>query len=72
MNRILLVGRLTRDCELRYTNNGVANGKFTIAVDRNYTNQNGEKETDFIFISVWRGLAENCAKYIPLRDLSWL
>lgn len=69
MNRVVLVGRLTRDCELRYTSNGVANGKFTLAVDRGYTNQNGEKETDFIFISVWRGLAENCAKYTQKGSL---
>ncbi|WP_028778254.1 single-stranded DNA-binding protein [Shimazuella kribbensis] len=63
LNRVVLVGRLTRDPELRYAKNGVAVAKFTLAVDRNYTNQQGERETDFIFISVWRGLAENCAKY---------
>jgi single-strand DNA-binding protein len=63
LNRVVLVGRLTRDPELRYTANGAAVAKFTLAVDRNYTNQQGERETDFIFISVWRGLAENCAKY---------
>jgi len=63
LNRVVLVGRLTRDPELRYTANGAAVAKFTLAVDRNYTNQQGERETDFIYISVWRGLAENCAKY---------
>jgi single-strand DNA-binding protein len=63
LNRVVLVGRLTRDPELRYTANGAAVAKFTLAVDRNYTNQQGEREADFIFISVWRGLAENCAKY---------
>jgi single-strand DNA-binding protein len=60
---------LVRDPELRYLQNGAAVAKFTLAVDRNYTNQNGEKETDFIFISVWRGLAENCAKFIGKGSL---
>jgi single-strand DNA-binding protein len=60
---------LVRDPELRYLQNGAAVAKFTLAVDRNYTNQNGEKETDFIFISVWRGLAENCAKYTSKGSL---
>jgi single-strand DNA-binding protein len=63
LNRVVLVGRLTRDPELRYTANGTAVAKFTLAVDRNFTNQQGEREADFIFISVWRNLAENCAKY---------
>jgi single-strand DNA-binding protein len=63
MNRVCLCGRLVRDPELRYTTNGAAVAKFTLAVDRGYTNKQGEKETDFIFISVWRGLAENVAKY---------
>lgn len=69
LNRVVLVGRLVRDPELRYTANGAAVAKFTLAVDRNYTNQNGEKETDFIFVSVWRGLAENCAKYTSKGSL---
>jgi single-strand DNA-binding protein len=63
LNRVVLVGRLTRDPELRYLQNGAAVAKFTLAVDRNFTNQNGEREADFIFISVWRNQAENVAKY---------
>lgn len=65
INSVVLVGRLTRDPELRYTANGAGAAvvKFTLAVERNFTNQIGERETDFIFISVWRNLAENVAKY---------
>jgi single-strand DNA-binding protein len=69
LNRVVLVGRLTKDCELRYTTGGTAVAKFTLAVDRGYTNKQGEKETDFIFVSVWRGLAENVAKYTSKGSL---
>jgi single-strand DNA-binding protein len=69
LNRVVLCGRLVRDPELRYLQNGAAVAKFTLAVDRNFTNQNGEREADFIFISVWRGLAENCAKYTSKGSL---
>lgn len=61
INRIIIIGRLTKDPDLRYTQSGVAVTKFTLAVDRNYKNQNGEKETDFIDTLVWRQLAEICA-----------
>lgn len=61
-NRVILIGRLTKDPELRYTPNGVAVATFTIAVNRPYTNQQGEKETDFIRILTWRKLAEVCAQ----------
>ena len=61
LNSVILIGRLTRDPELRYTPNGVAVGGFTLAVDRPFTNQQGERETDFIDIVVWRRLAETCA-----------
>jgi single-strand DNA-binding protein len=54
---------------MRYTDSGTAVARFTLAVDRNYTNQQGEREADFIFISVWRGLAENCAKYLSKGSL---
>jgi single-strand DNA-binding protein len=63
LNRVVLVGRLARDPELRYTASGVAIARFTLAVNRNYTNQQGEREADFIDITAWRGLAENCANY---------
>ncbi len=64
INRVVLLGRLTRDPELRYTPSGVAVATFSLAVDRRFTNQQGEKETDFINIVVWRQLAELCANYL--------
>lgn len=64
MNHIFLVGRLTRDPEIRYTPNGVAVATFTLAVDRPINNDNGEREADFIPIVVWRKLAENCANHL--------
>lgn len=64
LNRIVLIGRLTRDPELRYTQNGVAVASFTLAVNRNYKNAQGEQEADFIDIVVWRGQAEVCANHL--------
>lgn len=64
LNRVVLIGRLTADPELRYTNSGVAVTRFSIAVNRNYTNQQGEREVDFINIVAWRGTAETCANYL--------
>jgi single-strand DNA-binding protein len=64
LNKVVLIGRLTRDPELRSTTSGVSCTTFTLAVDRNYTNQQGEKEADFIPVVTWRALAENCAKYL--------
>lgn len=64
LNRIVLIGRLTRDPELRYTPAGVAVTQFTLAVDRPFTNQQGSREADFINIVTWRQLAENCANYL--------
>ncbi|NLN28618.1 MAG: single-stranded DNA-binding protein [Firmicutes bacterium] len=61
LNRIVLIGRLTADPVLRYTQSGVPVATFSLAVDRNYTNQQGERETDFIDIVAWRRLAETCA-----------
>ena len=58
MNRAALIGRLTRDPELRYTTNGVAVATFTLATDRPFKNAAGERETDFIRIVCWRKLAE--------------
>lgn len=69
LNRIVLIGRLTRDPELRQTANGVSVATFTIAVDRGFKNQNGEKETDFIPIVVWRGQAESTATYLSKGKL---
>lgn len=64
LNRIILIGRLTRDPELRYTSSGIAVTQFTLAVDRPYTTQQGEREADFIPIVTWRQLAETCANYL--------
>ena len=64
LNRIVLIGRLTADPELRYTNTGTAVASFTLAVSRMRTNQAGERETDFINIVVWQKQAENCAQYL--------
>jgi len=61
LNRVILIGRLTADPQLRYTQSGIAVGNFRLAVDRPFTNQQGERETDFIDIVVWRRLAETCA-----------
>lgn len=63
LNHIVLMGRLTRDPELRYTASGLAVASFTLAVDRDYTGQGGERETDFIDIVAWRGSAEFVRKY---------
>jgi len=61
LNRVVLIGRLTADPELRYTQQGHAVTTFRIAVDRPFTNQQGERETDFFPIVTWRKLAEVCA-----------
>lgn len=64
LNKIVLIGRLTKDPDLKYTQSGIAVARFTLAVDRGFKGQDGEKQTDFIPITVWRGAAENCAKYL--------
>lgn len=64
MNKVFLIGRLTRDPELRYTSSNIASATFSIAVNRNFTNQNGEREADFINIVVWRKQAENVKNYL--------
>jgi single-strand DNA-binding protein len=64
INRAVLLGRLTRDPELRYTPNGTAVTAFTLAIDRRVTNANGEKETDFIPVVVWGRTAEASAQYL--------
>ena len=64
INRVILVGRLTRNPELKYTTNGIANLKFSLAVNRTYTGANGERQADFINCMAWRGTAENMAKFL--------
>lgn len=64
MNKVFLIGRLTRDPELRYTSSNIAVATFSIAVDRNFSNAAGEREADFINIVVWRKQAENVKNYM--------
>jgi single-strand DNA-binding protein len=61
LNKVILIGRLVRDPELRYTSTGTAVANFTLAVDRSFLNQKGEREADFIRIVTWSKLAEICA-----------
>lgn len=63
LNHIVVMGRLTRDPELRKTPAGVSVASFSVAVDRDYAQQNGEKETDFLDVVAWRNTAEFAAKY---------
>ncbi len=63
MNKVLLVGRLTKDPELRTTQSGIAVARFTIAVNQTFTNRNGERGTDFINCVVWERQASNLARY---------
>ena len=64
MNKVFLIGRLTRDTELRYTGNNTAVASFGIAVNRNFTNQQGERDADFFNVTVWRKQAENVKNYL--------
>ena len=64
MNKVILIGNLTRDPELTETPSGVAVCRFSIAVSRRFANAGGERETDFLNIIVWRNLGENCHKFL--------
>lgn len=70
INRSVLVGRLTKDPDLRYTPSGVAVARFTLAVNRTFANAQGEKEADFINVTVWRKQAENAANYLKKGHLA--
>lgn len=70
MNRVVLVGRLTKDPELKYTQSGVPVASFTLAVNRPFSNQQGEKEADFINCVVWRKPAENVANFLKKGSLA--
>ncbi|WP_024747835.1 single-stranded DNA-binding protein [Levilactobacillus namurensis] len=69
INRVVLTGRLTRDVDLRYTQGGAAVATFTLAVDRRFTNQQGEREADFISCVIWRKSAENFANFFHKGSL---
>ena len=64
LNKAIIIGRLTKDPELKHTQSGVAVTNFTVAVDRNFKNAQGEYDTDFIPVVVWRQQAEHCCKYL--------
>lgn len=64
MNKVILVGNLSRDPELTTTNGGVSVCRFTIAVQRRFQNSEGERDADFLNVVVWRGQAENCHKFL--------
>ena len=70
MNRVVLVGRLTKDPDLRYTPSGVPVATFTLAVNRAFSNQQGEREADFINCVVWRKPAENVANFLKKGSLA--
>ncbi|CAJ1188249.1 single-stranded DNA-binding protein [Companilactobacillus paralimentarius] len=69
INRVVLVGRLARDPELKYTTNGVAVASFTLAVNRQFTNSQGEREADFINCVIWRKAAENFVNFTKKGSL---
>ncbi|MDY0394710.1 single-stranded DNA-binding protein [Virgibacillus halophilus] len=69
LNRVVLVGRLTKDPDLRYTPSGVAVANFTVACNRPFTNQQGNREADFINCVIWRRPAENLANYMKKGGL---
>lgn len=64
LNKVILIGNLTKDPELSETSSGVAFCKFSIAVNRPFANADGDRETDFFNITTWRGQAETCAKFL--------
>ena len=70
MNRIIIIGRLVRDIDLKTIGSGVSVANFCLAVDRKFKNAAGEKETDFIDIVVWRQQADLCAKYLSKGNMA--
>lgn len=70
MNSVNLIGRLTKDPDMRYTPNGKAVTRFILAVNRKYTNNNGEREADFISCVAWEKQAENIANYLKKGNLT--
>lgn len=70
INRVVLVGRLTKDPELKYTQTGIAVTRFTLAVNRAFANAQGEREADFITCVAWRKQAENIANYLRKGSLA--
>ena len=69
MNKVCLIGRITKDPELRYTSSNIATVRFTLAVNRTFQNQNGERDADFINVVAWRNQAENIKKFVTKGSL---
>lgn len=69
MNKVMLIGRITAKPELRYTPSNVPTTRFSVAINRTFTNANGERETDFINVVVWRKQAENVCNYLNKGSL---
>ena len=69
MNKVVLIGRLTRDPELRYTTTNIPSATFSLAVNRPFQSQNGTREADFINIVMWRKTAETAKKYLTKGSL---
>nr|DAK73972.1 MAG TPA: Single strand binding protein [Caudoviricetes sp.] len=69
INNVVLIGRLTRDAELRYTPSNIAVATFNLAVNRNFKNDNGDREADFINVVMWRQQAENFANWVKKGNL---
>ena len=72
MNKVFLIGRLTRDPELRYTESNIPVASFTLAINRNHTNQDGEREADFINIIAWKKQAENIKTEVVVDSIQFL
>ncbi len=70
INNVVLVGRMTKDPELKYTQGGVAVTRFTLAVNRPFTNQQGQREADFVNCVTWRKQAENTANFLRKGSLT--
>lgn len=69
MNKVCLIGRITKDPELRYTSSNIPSVRFTLAVNRTFSSQSGEREADFISCVAWRNQAENMKKYVSKGSL---
>lgn len=69
INSVTLVGRLTKDIEVKYTDKGKAYANFTLAINRQFTNQSGEREADFVNCVIWNKAAENLAKFTKKGSL---
>lgn len=69
INRVVLVGRITKDPELRQTQSGISVASFSLAINRTFTNQSGQREADFVPVVVWRKQAENVAQYVGKGSL---